>query len=256
MLEVEFLGTGTSQGIPIIGCECDVCSSENKKDGRLRSSAVIKIDKTTTIVIDCGPDFRYQMLRAGIKAIDAIVFTHYHKDHTAGLDEVRALNYIMQKPIPIYAEQACIDVIKKDYDYAFSKDKYPGVPEITANTITTEPFYVNNIEIIPIRGTHFKMPVLGYRIGNFCYLTDMSAISDEEINKIKGVDTLVINALRHEKHLAHFSLKEALVIIEKIGARNSYITHVSHQLGLYEQVSKTLPKGVFLSYDGLKIEVK
>lgn len=256
MLKIEFIGTGTSQGIPIIGCECEVCNSPDHRNKRLRSSVIVTINDETTIVIDCGPDFRYQMLRANIKAIDAILFTHYHKDHTAGLDEIRALNYVMQKAIPIYAELACMNVIKKDFDYAFSQEKYPGVPDVIANTITTEPFYVNKIKIIPIRGTHHKMPVLGYRIENFCYLTDMSSISDEEIKKIKGIDTLVINALQNEPHLAHFSLTEALEVIGKVGARCNYLTHVSHQLGLYDKVSQNIPKGVLLSYDGLKIEIK
>lgn len=256
MIEVRFLGTGTSQGVPVIGCNCDVCMSIDDRDKRLRSSIMLTIDSKTIIIIDCGPDFRTQMLRENVNKIDAIIFTHHHKDHAGGLDEVRALNYVMKKSINIYGEQRCLEVIKKDFDYAFAENKYPGVPEIETNTITDKPFAINGVNIIPIRGLHHRLPVLGYRIGSFCYITDMNQIEQKEIEKIKGVDTFVINALRHEKHLSHFSLNEALDIIKKVGAKRNYLTHVSHQLGFYEEVSNTLPDGVFLSYDKLKITIK
>lgn len=255
MTELTFLGTGTSQGVPMIGCQCDVCCSNDPKDKRLRSSVLINCNNTT-IVIDTGPDFRYQMLRENVSKIDAVLFTHAHKDHTAGLDDIRGFNYVMKKSIGIYAEKRCMDVIKKDFDYAFSEHKYPGVPEITPNIIDTTPFFINDVKIIPIRGSHHRMPVFGFRIENLCYLTDMNHIESDELSKIKGVDTLIINSLRHTTHLSHFTLKEALEIIQEIGAQKSYLTHISHQLGHYQTLSKTLPEGVFLSYDKLKIYSK
>ncbi len=255
MIEVTVLGSGTSQGIPIIGCNCEVCSSTDPHDKRLRSSIMIET-RGKRFVIDAGPDFRYQMLRENVRHIDAIILTHYHKDHIGGIDDVRAFNYVMHKPIHIYGEEQCLNVVRKDFDYAFAKEKYPGVPEITLHTIIQEPFEIDGIRIVPIRGMHCKMPVLGYRIDNFCYLTDMNYISDTEISKIKGVDTLIINALRHEKHISHFSLEEALQQIQKIGAKENYLTHISHQLGKYEELRKQLPEGVFPAYDKLKLIIK
>lgn len=255
MTELTFLGTGTSQGIPMIGCKCSVCCSKDKKDKRLRSSVLIEHDRTA-IIIDTGPDFRYQILREGISRADAVLFTHSHKDHTAGLDDIRGFNYVMGKGINIYAEEHCMNVIMKDFDYAFAEHKYPGVPEITPNIINTQPFRINNIEVIPIRGKHHLMPVLGFRIGNLCYITDMNSIDDDELSKMKGVNVFIINALRHSHHISHFTLNEALSIIKKVGAKESYITHISHQMGEHEKVSKTLPEGVFLSYDRLKVYSK
>lgn len=253
MSEITFLGTGTSQGVPLIGCHCEVCSSLDKKDKRLRSSVVIK-HKGVTIIIDSGPDFRYQMLRSKTEDIDAILFTHYHKDHTAGMDDVRAYNYILGKNIDIYAEKCCMDVLKKDFDYAFADFKYPGVPEITPHIITEESFYVKGVKVTPIRGMHHKMPVLGYRIEDMTYITDMNHITNKELEKVKGTDLLIITALRKETHLSHFSLPESIEISKKVGAKRTYFTHISHQLGKYEQISSELPEGMYLAYDDLTLK--
>lgn len=237
----------------MIGCHCEVCSSTDKRDTRLRSSVMVEV-ADTVIVIDSGPDFRYQMLRSKIERIDAIIYTHAHKDHTAGLDDVRAYNYILQRNIDIYAEKACMNVIKKDFDYAFSEYKYPGVPEITPHIISEEPFSINGVEIIPIRGMHHKMGVLGYRIGDMVYLTDMNYIPESEFAKMRDVKVLIITALRHEKHLSHFSLSEAIDISNRVGAERTYFTHISHQLGLYSDVESSLPDGMYLAYDKLELE--
>lgn len=250
MTKVTFLGTGTSQGVPMIGCHCEVCSSKDSHDKRLRSSIAVE-HNGVKLIIDSGPDFRYQMLRSGIEDIDAILFTHPHKDHTAGLDDVRAFNYILGRNIDIYAERYCMNVIMKDFDYAFAEFKYPGVPEITPHIITIEDFTIKGISITPIRGLHYKMGVLGFRIGNMAYLTDMNFIAESELAKIKDIDTLIITALRKETHLSHFSLDEAIKVSEKAGARNTYFTHISHQLGLHAELA--LPTTMHLAYDGLEL---
>lgn len=238
----------------MIGCECEVCSSHNRRDHRLRSSVLVQVDGTD-IVIDTTPDFRYQMLRENIKRIDAILYTHEHKDHTGGMDDLRAFNYLMQKPMDIYCEQRVEQILRKDFDYAFAEHRYPGVPEINLHRIDENPFMVNGVEIVPIRGMHFKLPVLGFRIGDFCYLTDLNAIEQREIDKFKNVDVLVINALRHKEHISHFTLNQALEVVQKAAPKRAYITHISHQLGLYEQMNSVLPDGVELAYDGLKLEI-
>lgn len=254
MTKITFLGTGTSQGVPMIGCHCEVCSSSNKKDTRLRSSVSIE-ENGVRLIIDSGPDFRYQMLRSKIEDIDAILFTHAHKDHTAGLDDVRAYNYILKRNIDIYAEKTCMNVIMKDFDYAFSEFKYPGVPEITPHLIGIEPFEVKGVKVTPIRGLHHKMGVLGFKIGDIAYLTDMNFIADSELEKIKGINTLIITALRHEPHLSHFTLNESIEISKKIGAKHTYFTHISHQLGLHDTIEKTLPKDMHLGYDRMVLEI-
>ncbi len=253
MTKILFLGTGTSQGVPIIGCHCKVCCSIDKKDKRLRSSVAIE-EGGVTFIIDTGPDFRYQMLRAKIESIDAILFTHSHKDHTGGLDDVRAYNYILGRGIDIYAEEYCMKDIRNDYHYAFAKERYPGVPEVIPNIIDDEPFLIKGVKIVPVRGWHHKMPVMGYRIGDVVYLTDMNRIEDSEIEKIKGCKILIINALRHEEHLSHFTLPKAIEVSRMVGAENTYFTHISHQLGLHADVSVTLPDNMFLAYDGLILE--
>lgn len=254
MTKITFLGTGTSQGVPMIGCHCEVCSSSDKKDTRLRSSVSIE-ENGVRLIIDSGPDFRYQMLRSKIEDIDAILFTHAHKDHTAGLDDVRAYNYILKRNIDIYAEKTCMNVIMKDFDYAFSEYKYPGVPEITPHLIEIAPFEIKGVKVTPLRGLHHKMGVLGFKIGDVAYLTDMNFIADSELEKIKGINTLIITALRHEPHLSHFTLNESIEISKKVGAKHTYFTHISHQLGLHDMIEKTLPKDMHLGYDGMVVEI-
>lgn len=255
MIKATVLGSGTSQGVPIIGCKCAVCSSHDRHDKRLRSSLLVS-QNGTTVVIDAGPDFRYQMLRENVDDIDAIIFTHGHKDHTGGLDDVRAFNYVLKRSIDIYANAETMNTIRKDYDYAFAEHPYPGVPEITPHVITgDEDFTIGRMTITPVKGRHFMMEVLGYRIGPLGYITDMNRIEKHETDKLKGVDTLIINALRHEKHISHFSLREALEVIETIKPRQAFLTHISHQMGLHSQISGELPAGVAPAYDGMTIEI-
>lgn len=246
--KIIILGSGTSQGIPMIGCRCEVCTSADEHDKRLRSSLYIE-HKGVKFVIDTGPDFRYQMLRENIIDIDAILFTHSHKDHIAGLDDVRAYNYILKKGIDIYAEEYTMRVIKNEFHYAFDEIRYPGVPEIIAHTIDTTPFFVKGVEVIPIRGLHYKMPVLGFRIGDVSYITDMNRIEESEIKKMAGSKILIIDALRKERHISHFTLNEAIEISKLVGAEKTYLTHISHQLGLYKDLMRELPKGIEPAYD-------
>ena len=253
-MKVTFLGTGTSQGIPIIGSDHPVCLSENPKDKRLRVSVLVEWDEFT-YVVDCGPDFRYQMLRENVKKLDGIVFTHEHSDHVLGLDDIRPF-YFRQGNIPIYAHKRVLKSIKKRFDYVFKKEnRYPGAPEVMTNRIKNKPFKLQNLEVIPVNGKHNKLQVFGFRFGNFAYLTDMKTVSDKEIDKIKNVKVLVINALRIQLHQSHFNLEEALQFIKKVNPETAYLTHISHLLGFHEVVEKTLPERVFLAYDGLKITV-
>lgn len=253
--ELTFLGTGTSQGVPIIGCNCKVCTSADPHDIRLRSSALIQ-QQGVRIVIDTGPDFRYQMLREHITEIDAILYTHEHMDHVGGMDDVRAFNYGMRRSVDIYCEPRVERTLKRIFDYAFMEHKYPGVPQVMLHPILSDEvaFDVHGVKVIPVRGKHFGLPVLGYRIGNICYLTDLNAIGDDQIEKFKGVDILVINALRREEHVSHFTLDQALAVIAKAQPKRAYLTHISHQLGLYEDLCKELPENVFPAYDGLKVK--
>ncbi len=253
-IKLTFLGTGTSQGIPIITCQCPVCLSEDARDKRLRTSAHIEVDGLS-LVIDTGPDFRQQMIRAQVKTLDAILFTHDHKDHTGGLDDVRPYNYTQQKPMEVYAESNVLDTLKREYSYAFARNPYPGVPQIHLNEITNQAFYIKDTLIEPIRGLHYQLPILGYKIKNLAYITDMKTIEPKEIEKLKNVKVLVINALRFEKHMSHFCLEEALDIIEKSGVETAYLTHMSHELGFHKNISRHLPKHVHPAYDGLQIEL-
>jgi phosphoribosyl 1,2-cyclic phosphate phosphodiesterase len=252
-LKITFLGTGTSSGVPMIACGCEVCTSKDKKDNRLRSSILVE-SATTTLVIDTTPDFRYQMLRAGVRRLDAVIFTHPHKDHMAGLDDVRAYNFFMKKPVDIYANEMTQEAIIREFPYAFADLKYPGIPEIRLNRIDREPFVIGDISIQPIQVWHLKMPVLGFRFGDFTYITDANRIEEAEKNKIRGSEIIVLNALRHEKHVSHYNLKEAVDEVRQLGIPRAYFTHISHQLGLHALVNPTLPAGMELAYDGLVLE--
>lgn len=253
-MKITFLGTGTSQGVPFIGCSCEVCTSTDRRDNRLRSSIAIEAGGQS-IIVDTGPDFRQQMLRSGITHIDALLYTHSHKDHIAGLDDIRAYNYWQQQPIDIYATEATQAALRMEYSYIFSGQHYPGIPELTLHTIANKDFEVDGLPVTPVSVMHFKMPVLGFRIGPFAYITDANYISEVELAKLKGVEVLVLNALRHEKHISHFTLAEAMEIAQRVSAETTYFTHISHQLGLHSSVSETLPAGMLLAYDGLCINI-
>ncbi len=251
-MKITFLGTGTSQGVPLIACKCEICSSTNAKDKRLRSAIMLET-ASTTIVIDTGPDFRQQMLREQVEKLDAVVFTHEHKDHIAGLDDVRAFNFINGKHIEVYATSRVQAAIKREFAYIFAEDKYPGIPLINLHEIHGAPFKINEIELIPIEVMHYKMPVLGFRIADFTYITDAKSISEKEKEKIKGSKVLVLNTLRREEHISHFTFQEAIDLAQELEVEQTYFTHISHQLGLHEQVSEELPSGIFLAYDGLQL---
>lgn len=251
-MKVTFLGTGTSQGVPVIACDCAVCLSENEKDKRLRSSVLIE-DKGKTLVIDTGPDFRQQMLRENVQQLDAVVFTHEHKDHIAGLDDVRAFNFKQQKDMDIYASEAVQKALKREFYYAFEEHKYPGVPHLNLKTITSDPFKIEGVEMIPIDVWHYKMPVKAFRVDNFTYITDANRIEEEELEKIKGSDVIVINALRKQEHISHFTLTEAVELLKELNPKKAYLTHISHLLGKHDEVQKELPDFIQIAHDGLKI---
>jgi len=253
-LHLVFLGTGTSQGVPVITCQCEVCQSPNKKDKRLRASVLITVDGKN-IVIDAGPDFRQQMLRHNVVSLRAILLTHEHVDHIFGLDDIRPFNWLQKQPTDIYAEERVETAIKRIFDYVFAKFRYPGIPKMNLHQIDNQPFFIDDIEILPVRGFHHKLPVYGFRFGSLAYLTDVSSIPEKEKAKLAGLKVLVINALHKEKHISHLNLGEALSLIAEVQPEKAYLTHVSHQMGLHNRVSKELPGNVFLAFDGLEISV-
>ncbi len=254
-MQITFLGTGTSQGVPLIACQCEVCKSNNSKDKRLRSSIQFDIDGKV-IVIDSGPDFRQQMLRNNTLRLDALIFTHEHKDHIAGMDDIRAFNYINKKAIDVYATENVQTALRREYQYIFSDFKYPGIPELEFITMDAmHAFEAAGVTITPIEVLHYKLPVLGFRINDFTYITDANFIDDVNMEKIKGSTHLVLNALRHEQHISHYTLNEAIEVAKKLEVPNVYFTHISHQLGLHDEINRHLPEGMQLAWDGLKLNL-
>ncbi len=253
-MKITFLGTGTSQGVPVIGCGCKVCISADVRDNRLRSSVLVE-QGGQGVVIDTGPDFRQQMLRCGCSKLNAVLFTHEHRDHISGLDDIRAFNYIQKSPMDVYGEERVMRALNSSFPYVFAEKKYPGIPQVRMHTITTEPFQIGEMEVIPIRMMHYRLPVLGFRLGDFAYLTDGNYIPEAEKKKLYGVKHLVVNALRRETHISHFTLSEAVSLIEELSPRMGYLTHISHQMGAYAELEKELPSRIRSAYDGLVLEL-
>jgi phosphoribosyl 1,2-cyclic phosphate phosphodiesterase len=254
-IKVTVLGTGTSTGIPMVACNCEVCNSSNSKDKRLRCSILIQ-SASTTIVIDTTPDFRQQMLRHNVQKLDAVVFTHPHKDHIAGLDDVKAFNFFQQQPMPVYANELTQVAIKREFYYVFTEEKYPGIPQLELQPIDEKKeIIIGDITLTPILVWHLKMPVLGFRIGDFTYITDANNIEEQELQKIIGSKILILNALRKEEHISHFNLQQAIDLSKQLKIPQTYFTHISHQMGLHESVNNSLPNGCALAYDGLELEV-
>lgn len=252
-MKVTFLGTGTSQGVPVIGCTCEVCRSLDYRDKRLRTSAHVEVDGLS-LVIDTGPDFRQQMLRENIRRIDSVIFTHAHRDHTAGLDDVRAYNFLQEMDMPVYGKTEVLEQLRTEYAYAFGKVTYPGIPRLEMREINLTRFNINGTHITPLPVKHMNLPVLGFRINNLCYITDANFIPDETLEKMEGTEVLVLNALQKEKHVSHFNIEEAIAQVERIKPRRTYFTHISHKLGLHADISKELPVNISLAYDGLQVE--
>lgn len=240
--------------MPVIGCECEVCRSLDYRDKRLRSSVHISID-SRSLIIDTGPDFRQQMLREGIKRLDAVLLTHSHRDHLAGLDDVRAYNFLQSRDMPIYGNRESLDRIRLEFNYAFTESPYPGIPQLRLCEIVSVPFEVEGITVTPLPVLHHRMPVSGFRIANFSYITDANFIPEATFELLKGTEVLVLNALQQEKHISHFNLNEANDVAKKAGARKTYYTHISHKLGLHKDVERLLPEGVALATDGLTVEL-
>tara|TARA_Y100001968_G_C19434194_1_gene758703 strand:- start:1248 stop:2009 length:762 start_codon:yes stop_codon:yes gene_type:complete len=248
-MKITLLGTGTSQGVPVIACNCEVCLSNDYRDNRLRSSVMVEVDNKT-IVIDTGPDFRQQMLREKVQKVDAVIFTHEHKDHVAGMDDVRAYNHKWKQDVQVYCSNRVEEALKREYHYIFSGDNYPGIPKINMNIIDNNEFDISGIKIIPISVLHYKMPVFGFRIKNFVYLTDVSFIPEDEKYKLKNLDLLIIDSLRKEKHISHFNLEESLDLINEVKPKRSLFTHISHYMGKHKELTQELPKNIAPGYDG------
>lgn len=253
-MKVTLLGTGTSQGVPVIGCSCEVCQSMDYRDKRLRVSVHIELEGKS-FVIDTGPDFRQQMLRENISQLDAVLLTHSHKDHIAGLDDIRAFNFLQQRDMTVYGTNATLQQLKTEFYYAFEEIRYPGTPQIQLITIDEQSFSVHGVSIIPLPVMHLRMPVLGFRVGGFSYITDANYISPETMNRLAGTEVLVLNALQKESHISHFTLQEAVEVAKKVGARQTYFTHISHKLGLHKVIEKELPNSIALGFDGLSFEL-
>ena len=249
-MKLTFLGTGTSQGVPVIACDCEVCRSVDYRDQRLRSSVLIE-HKATTLLIDTGPDFRQQMLTQRVQKLDAVLYTHEHKDHTAGLDDIRSFNFKQKIDMPLFGRKSTLEEIKQQYAYMFATSKYPGVASVILNEIKNEPFVIGDINIQPVEVMHYKLPVFGFRFDNIAYITDAKSISEKERNKLKGLDWLVINALQKKPHISHFTLEEALEVIDELKPKKAYLTHISHYLGLHQEIENELPDNVYLAFDGL-----
>lgn len=253
-LEVTFLGTGTSQGVPVIACDCAVCHSPQPTDKRLRASIHVQVGDVS-LVVDTGPDFRQQMLTNRILDLHGILYTHCHKDHVAGMDDVRAYNYKYKKAVHLWGDELTLQRLHEEFPYVFADHKYPGVPEVETHLLDGSPFEVEGVHITPIPVLHYRMPVLGFRIGNFAYITDANYIPPESMALLQGLEVLVLNALRHEPHISHFTLAEAVAVAQELKPRYTYFTHISHLLGLHSEVNATLPEGMYLAYDGLRIRV-
>lgn len=253
-MKLTFLGTGTSQGVPVVACQCPVCLSSNPKDQRLRASVMIETE-TQCLVIDAGSDFRQQMLTHRVLHLNGILLTHEHTDHIFGLDDIRAFNWAQKQPTDIYAEERVQIAIRRIFDYVFANYKYPGIPQMHLHLLENKPFMIGNLEVMPIRGFHYKLPVFGFRFGKIAYVTDVNRLENAEIDKLRGLDVLVLNALRKEDHISHYNLDQALEIIAEVKPGKAYLTHLSHQMGFHDEVQPELPENVFLAYDGLEIEV-
>jgi phosphoribosyl 1,2-cyclic phosphate phosphodiesterase len=253
-MRLTFLGTGTSIGVPVITCDCKVCTSEDKRDKRYRTSAMLEVGDEV-FVFDSGPDFRVQMLREKVMNLSAIIFTHEHRDHIAGLDDVRAFNYVLNKRIDIYGTAHTMKMIQTEFPYIFSEQRYFGAPQINVHTIDTDPFTIQGYTFIPIQVYHGKTPVMGYRIGDFTYITDASSIAPEELEKIRGSKVIVLNALRNSKHVSHFSVGEAVELLEGLKPERAFLTHMSHFIGTHAELEKKLPPFIRPAYDGLQVEI-
>lgn len=254
-MTITFLGTGTSQGVPVIACDCEVCKSVDFRDKRTRSSVHIKTNDLLSLIIDTGPDFRSQVLRERITWVDAIIFTHQHKDHTAGMDDIRSFNFHQKMDMPVYARKEVIEQLKKEFSYIFQEKKYPGIPKVKTIEIENKPFKINNCQVLPINVLHHQLPVFGFRIGDFTYITDANFIADKELEKIKGSKILVLNALQKQDHISHFTLDQAIEIGKKSEVENVYFTHISHKLGKHRNVSEELPENMQLAFDGLQLTI-